>query len=272
MKRLNWSEKLRVEPGTKVDLKDHDPDATPGFKERPDVDAMLLKSSSRMADLQYLMYAENKRALLVVLQAPDTGGKDGTIRHVLTGLNPAGVQVKSFKAPTNEELDHDYLWRIHHAVPNYGDFGIFNRSHYEDVIVVRVHDLVPRAVWAKRYDEINAFEKHLVENNVTVLKFYLHISRDVQRKRLLERLEDKRKWWKLSEADFSERRYWSDYQKAYEDALTKCSTKQAPWHIIPANKKWFRNLAVAEIMLETLESMDMKFPKPKIDPTKIRLR
>ena len=272
MKSMNLIEKLRVNPGTKVDLRDHDPDATPGFKGKPDVDAILLKTCSRMAELQYLMYAENKRALLIVLQAPDTGGKDGTIRHVMTGLNPAGVQVKSFKAPTEDELDHDYLWRIHKAVPNYGEFGIFNRSHYEDVIVVRVHNLVPRPVWKNRYEEINAFERHLTENNVTILKFYLHISKAEQKRRLLERLEDKRKWWKLSEADFSERKYWSAYQAAYEDALTRCSTKEAPWHIIPANKKWFRNLAVAEIVLETLESLDMKFPKPKIDPTRIQLR
>ena len=190
----------------------------------------------------------------------------------MTGLNPAGVQVKSFKVPTDDEGDHDYLWRIHHAVPNYGEFGIFNRSHYEDVIVVRVHDLVPRSVWGKRYDEINAFEKHLTENNVVILKFFLHITKAEQKKRLLERIEDKRKWWKLSDADFSERTHWNEYEKAYEDVLTRCSTKEAPWFLIPANRKWFRNLAVAEIMLETLESLNMKFPKPKIDPTKVNLR
>src|SRR5437762_8244563 len=201
MKSMNLIEKLWAKPGTKGRLRDYEPDATPGCKLKPDVDAVLLKTCSRLAELQYLMYAENKRALLIVLQAPDTGGKDGTIRHVMTGLNPAGVQVKSFKVPTDDEGDHDYLWRIHHAVPNYGEFGIFNRSHYEDVIVVRVHDLVPRSVWGKRYDEINAFEKHLTENNVVILKFFLHITKAEQKKRLLERIEDKRKWWKLSDAD-----------------------------------------------------------------------
>jgi len=272
MKSMNLIEKLWVKPGREVKLKDIDPEATPGFKVKPDVASILLKTCARMAELQYLMYAENKRSLLIVLQALDTGGKDGTIRHVMTGLNPAGVQVKSFKVPTDDELDHDYLWRIHHAVPNYGEFGIFNRSHYEDVIVVRVHNLVPRSAWKKRYDEINAFEKHLTENNVTILKFYLHISKDEQKRRLLERIEDRTKWWKLSEADFAERKHWGEYQEAYEDALTRCSTKEAPWYIIPANKKWFRNLAVAEIVLETLESLDMKFPKAKMDPTKIRFR
>ncbi|HYR51194.1 MAG TPA: polyphosphate kinase 2 family protein [Candidatus Dormibacteraeota bacterium] len=272
MKSMDLIQKLWVKPGTKVSLRDHDPDATPGCKGKPDVAAILLKTCARLSELQYLMYAENKRALLIVLQALDTGGKDGTIRHVMTGLNPAGVQVKSFKKPTEDELDHDYLWRIHHAVPNYGEFGIFNRSHYEDVIVVRVHDLVPRSVWKNRYDEINAFEKHLTENNVTLLKFYLHISKEEQKRRLLERIEDKRKWWKLSEADFAERKHWGEYQEAYEEALTRCSTKEAPWYIIPANKKWFRNLAVAEIMLETLEALDMKFPKAKMDPTTIRFR
>ena len=272
MKSMNLIEKLRVKPGAKVRLRDYDTDESPGFKTKPDVVSVLLKTGQRLADLQYLMYAENQRALLIVLQGPDTAGKDGTIRHVMTGLNPAGVQVKSFKVPSDDELDHDYLWRIHHAVPNYGEFGIFNRSHYEDVIVVRVHNLVPRSVWKNRYDEINAFEKHLTENNVTILKFFLHISKAEQKKRILERIKDKTKWWKLSEADFSERKYWDGYVEAYEEALSRCSTKEAPWYIIPANKKWFRNLAVAEIMLETLEAMKMKYPKPRIDPTKIRWR
>jgi PPK2 family polyphosphate:nucleotide phosphotransferase len=255
-----------------VALKDYDADATPGFKEKPDVTAILQETASRMAELQYMMYAENKRSLLIVLQAMDTGGKDGTIRHVMTGLNPAGCDVTSFKVPSEEEKDHDYLWRIHEHVPPLGEFGIFNRSHYEDVIVVRVHDLVPRAVWRQRYEQINAFERHLTENNVTILKFYLHISKDEQKKRLLERIKDPEKCWKLSSADFAERKYWGDYQEAYEDALSKCSTDWAPWHIIPANKKWFRNLAVAEIMLETLEGMKMKFPKPKMDVSKLKVR
>lgn len=266
------TDELRVKPGRKVALSDYDPDATPGFKKKPDVDGVLLESTARLAELQYLLYAENKRALLIVLQAMDTGGKDGTIRHVMSGLNPAGCRVKSFKVPTQEELDHDYLWRIHEAVPPKGEFGIFNRSHYEDVIVVRVHKLVPRSVWEKRYDEINAFERHLVENNVTVLKFFLHISKAEQKKRIEARIEDPERCWKLTPSDFEERKHWNEYQLAYDDALTRCSTKWAPWFIIPADKKWFRNLAVSQIMRETLEAMKMKFPKATFDASKLKLR
>jgi PPK2 family polyphosphate:nucleotide phosphotransferase len=190
----------------------------------------------------------------------------------MTGLNPAGVHVTSFKVPSAEEMSHDFLWRIHHAVPPRGDFGIFNRSQYEDVIVVRVHDLVPRSVWKARYDQINAFERHLTRNDVTILKFFLHISKDEQKRRIQDRMKDSERRWKLSTADFKERAYWDDYQEAYEDALNKCSTPWAPWYVIPADKKWFRNLAVAEIMLETLESLKMKFPKASFDPTKLKLR
>ena len=269
---VNLPQRLRIEPGRKVDLSRMPTDSSPGYKQKPDVDGLLSGTAAKMADLQYLMYAENKRALLVVLQAMDTGGKDGTIRHVMTGLNPAGVQVTSFKAPTTEELDHDFLWRIHKAVPRRGDFGIFNRSHYEDVVVVRVHNLVPRSVWKKRYEQINAFERMLVESGVTILKFFLHISREEQKERLLARIEDKTKQWKLSEADFAERQHWDEYQEAYADAITKCSTAWAPWYVIPADKKWFRNVAVGRIMLETLQSLDMKFPKPSVDPRKLKLR
>lgn len=269
---MRLSDKLLVKPGSKVTLSDFATDATPGFTEKPDVDAILAKSCSKMAALQYLMFAENRRALLIVLQAMDTGGKDGTIRHVMTGLNPAGVHVKSFKVPSAEELEHDFLWRIHQAVPPKGDFGIFNRSQYEDVIVVRVHDLVPRPVWKARYDQINAFERHLTENNVTILKFFLHISKDEQKRRIQDRIKDPERSWKLSPADFAEREHWDAYQEAYEDALSKCSTEWAPWYIIPGDRKWFRNLAVSEIMLETLEAMKMEFPKASFDPTKLKLR
>jgi len=269
---MGMAEKLRVKPGRKISLSDHDTDTTPGYKKKPGDDGDLDKSTSKLADLQYRLYAENKRALLIVLQAMDTGGKDGTIRHVMSGLNPAGCRVKSFKVPTEEELDHDYLWRIHNAVPPRGEFGIFNRSHYEDVIVVRVHQLVPPGVWEKRYDEINAFEKHLVENDVTILKFFLHISKAEQKKRIQARIEDPEKCWKLTESDFKERRHWDDYQRAYEDAISRCSTKWAPWYIIPADKKWFRNLAVSRIMGETLEAMKLKFPKPTLDISKLKLR
>ncbi len=202
----------------------------------------------------------------------DTGGKDGTIRHVMSRLNPSGCRVKAFKVPTAEELEHDFLWRVHQAVPPRGDFGIFNRSHYEDVIVVRVHGLKPRSVWEARYDQINAFERHLVENDVTILKFFLHISKDEQKKRIEQRIKDPTKRWKLAPSDFEERKFWNDYQRAYEDALNRCSTKWAPWFIIPADKKWYRNLAVSQIMVEALESMKMKFPKPTFDPSKLKLR
>jgi len=269
---MNLSERLRVKPGRKVALAGHDPRATPGFRGKRDADTILEKSIVRLSDLQYLLYAENKRALLIVLQAMDTGGKDGTIRHVMSGLNPSGCRVKAFKVPSAEEIEHDFLWRVHQAVPPRGDFGIFNRSHYEDVIVVRVHGLKPRSVWEARYDQINAFERHLVENDVTILKFFLHISKDEQKKRIEQRIKDPTKRWKLTPSDFEERKYWNDYQQAYEDALNRCSTKWAPWFIIPADKKWYRNLAVSQIMVETLESMRMKFPKPTFDPSKLRLR
>jgi len=265
-------EKLRVTPGRTVKLGEYETDVTPGFKQKPDVDEILRETAAKMAELQYLMFAENKRSLLIVLQAMDTGGKDGTIRHVMTGLNPAGVQVTSFKVPSELERRHDFLWRIHQAVPPRGDFGIFNRSHYEDVIVVRVHDLVPREIWKKRYETINQFERHLVENDVTILKFFLHISRAEQKRRIQARIDEPTKCWKLSPADFAERKFWNDYQEAYADALTKCSTPWAPWFIIPADRKWFRNLAVAEIMLETLQSLKMKFPKASFDPSKLKLR
>ena len=269
---VDLAQKLRIKPGRKVDLADFPTDATPGYKQKPDMDEILRDHAARMADLQYLMFAENKRSLLIVLQAMDTGGKDGTIRHVMTGLNPAGVQVTSFKVPSEEERSHDFLWRIHHAVPRRGDFGIFNRSHYEDVIVVRVHELVPRSVWEALYEQINAFERHLVENDVTLLKFFLHIGKKEQRERLQARIDDKTKQWKLSQGDFEERKHWDEYQEAYADALSRCSTDVAPWYIIPADKKWFRNLVVAQIMLETLQAMKMKYPKPSFDPRTIKLR
>ncbi|HXF58926.1 MAG TPA: PPK2 family polyphosphate kinase, partial [Candidatus Saccharimonadales bacterium] len=192
---MRLAEKLLVKPGRKVDLADFGTDVTPGFKQKPDVETILRETAAKMAELQYLMFAESKRALLIVLQAMDTGGKDGTIRHVMTGLNPAGVQVKSFKVPSEEERRHDFLWRIHQAVPPKGDFGIFNRSHYEDVIVVRVHDLVPREVWNERYEMINQFERHLVDNNVTILKFFLHISKDAQKERIQDRMKDPERCW-----------------------------------------------------------------------------
>jgi len=261
----DFRKKLMVEPDTKVKLKDWDPDDTLGWGKGHEAKTSTKKAIGSLDRLQYLLYAEHKRALLIVLQGIDASGKDGTIRHVMTGCNPQGCHVTSFKKPSPEELAHDFLWRVHQAVPEYGDIGIFNRSLYEDVLVVRVHNLVPKDVWSKRYDQINEFEEILHQNNVRILKFFLHISKDEQKKRFQERIDDPDRRWKVSQADFDERKFWDDYVAAYEDVLTNCSTPHAPWFIIPANKKWFRNLAVSHIIKQTLEDMHMKFPAPSID-------
>jgi PPK2 family polyphosphate:nucleotide phosphotransferase len=261
---------LLVRPGKKFRLRDHDPDDTLGYRNDGQTQAALKKHLERLDKLQYLLYASKKCALLIVLQAVDSGGKDGTIRHVMSGVNPQGCRVTSFKKPTPEEAAHDFLWRTHKAVPERGEIGIFNRSYYEDVLVVRVHKMVPKSVWSRRYKEINRFEKILVENNVKILKFHLHISREEQLKRFKQRLKDPDKYWELSPADFQERRYWSRYMTAYEDVLKFCSTEWAPWYLIPANHKWFRNLAVSQIIVETLEGLNMKFPKPAFDVSKYR--
>lgn len=268
----NFTKRLIVTPGTKVKLSKYDPEETLGWDKGHKMKSTLEKTIERLDSLQYLLYAQHKHALLIVLQGLDAAGKDGTIRHVMSGINPQGCAVTPFKAPTHQELDHDYLWRIHHAVPAIGNIGIFNRSHYEDVLVVRVHNLVPRNVWVRRYGQINSFEQMLNENNVTVLKFFLHITKDEQRNRFQDRIDDKDRRWKISEADFAEREYWDEYTKAYEEALTRCSTAAAPWFVIPSNKKWFRNLAVSHIIAETLEDLKMKFPPPTVDVGKIKLK
>jgi PPK2 family polyphosphate:nucleotide phosphotransferase len=269
---MNLIKEFRVPPGKKVKLSRHDPDYTAGLKDKEAVEKKLQENVSRLAELEYLLYAERKHALLIVLQALDAAGKDGTIRHVMSGLNPQGCRVTSFKQPTTEEKEHDFLWRIHKAVPEKGEIGIFNRSHYEDVLAVRVHKLVPKSEWAKRYEQINAFETILAENHVKVLKFFLHISKEEQKKRFQARLEDPTKNWKVSPSDFEERKYWDDYMKAYEDALCRCSTAEAPWFIIPADHKWFRDFAVSRIIIETLEGLNMKFPPPSCDLSKIVLK
>ncbi|MBV9230078.1 MAG: polyphosphate kinase 2 family protein, partial [Chloroflexi bacterium] len=215
-------------------------------------DKKLQELSNELEELQELMAAAQQQSLLMILQGMDTSGKDGTIRHVLARVNPQGCYVHSFKEPTQEELAHDFLWRIHKATPGKGVMGIFNRSHYEDVLVVRVHNLVPHSVWSHRYQEINHFEKLLTDNGTILLKFFLHISRDEQERRLLAREQDKDKAWKITAADWNERKYWDDYQQAYEDALSKCSTDEAPWYIVPANHKWFRNLAIAQMLVDTM--------------------
>jgi PPK2 family polyphosphate:nucleotide phosphotransferase len=269
---MRFSEKLVVRPGTKVKLGDCDPDDSFGFKKGHKVERETAKTIARLDDLQNLLWASKEHALLVVLQSPDAGGKDGTIRHVMSGMSPQGCRVTAFKQPTPTELAHDFLWRVHAAVPAKGEVGIFNRSHYEDVLVVRVRGIAPRSVWSKRYEEINNFERLLAENGVAILKFFLHISKDEQKERFAERIEDRTKQWKLAESDLEDRKHWSEYVEAYEEALSRCSTQAAPWFIVPANKKWFRNLAVSSIVVETLESLKLKFPKPSFDLSKVRLK
>jgi PPK2 family polyphosphate:nucleotide phosphotransferase len=262
MKHL--AKELIIPPDCKAKLGAIDPDDTHGVA-KTGAEAQLDKNRKRLSVLQYLLYAEARRSFLVVLQGIDAAGKDGTIKHVMSGLNPQGVGVTSFKVPEGPEKRHDFLWRIHEAVPEYGKIGIFNRSHYEDVLVVRVHNIVPKQVWSKRYDQINDFERMLGENNVRVIKFLLYISKEEQAKRFRDRLDDKTKNWKFSMDDVKEREYWDQYIEAYNEMLRKCSTDTAPWYVIPSNRKWFRNLAVSQIMVDTLESMDLKYPKPTAD-------
>lgn len=269
---MDFVKKLMMEPGRKVRLSHFDPDETFGYAKDTKTKKTLEKQLSQMDSLQDLLYAENKHALLIVLQGMDAAGKDGTIRHVMSGVNPQGCQVTSFKVPSHEEAEHDFLWRAHLATPARGQIGIFNRSHYEDVLVVRVHKLVDRKVWEKRFEQINMFESLLTDNGITVLKFFLHISKDEQKCRFQERLDDPAHQWKLSPADFAERNYWDDYVEAYQDALEKCSTEEAPWYVIPSNHKWFRNLAVSCIVAQTLEGFNMKFPKPTFDISKLKLK
>lgn len=262
---------LLVQPGKKVKLDKWDPTVTGGFKTRKDADIEVRKNTQRLSELQYLLYAESKRSLLIILQGMDTAGKDGTIRHVMGPLNPQGCRVMSFKKPTEEELAHDFLWRIHKSLPRHGEIGIFNRSHYEDVLVVRVHDLVPRSVWLRRYGQINNFEKLLAESGTHIVKFYLHISKREQKKRLRARLDNSEKHWKIDPMDFEERKYWDDYVEAYETMLAKCSKSWAPWYVIPADKKWYRNYVVSQILVETMQELDMAYPDPKIDISKLKI-
>lgn len=269
---MKLTNELIVKPGKAAKLKRREPDATPGFRDKAEAEQTLEKNIKRLANLQFRLYAEQKHALLVVLQGIDAGGKDGTVRHVMSGLNPQSCKVTSFKVPSAEERAHHFLWRIEKAVPARGEIGIFNRSHYEDVLAVRVHKLVPKPVWSERYEQINAFEKLLTDNNVTIVKFFLHISKDEQKQRLEARLQDPDKNWKFTPSDLAERKRWNDYMEAFEDALTKCSTPWAPWYVIPANKKWFRNLAVSQILVETLEEINPRFPKPAFDPAKLRVQ
>jgi len=262
---------LAVKPGSQPKLAGLDPRATPGVRDKAQAQRLMPHLTARLERLQAEMWAENKHALLIVLQGMDTSGKDGTIRTVMSGVSPLGTRVTAFKVPSEEERDHDFLWRIHKAVPGKGEIGIFNRSHYEDVLVVRVHELVPKEVWRARYAQINAFERLLTDNGVVVLKFFLHISKAEQRERLLDRVNDPVKRWKFSMGDLEERKRWGEYTAAYQDALRECSTAHAPWHIVPADRKWYRNLAISQVLVETLEEMNPQFPKPTFDPKKIKL-
>ncbi len=259
---MNYRKKFVVEPGPKVRLADRDPSYTGKHQTEFDAKAEIAADVERLRKLQYRLYAEHERSVLIVLQALDAGGKDGTVRHVFGAFNPQGATVRAFKVPTAEEAAHDFLWRVHAATPARGQIAIFNRSHYEDVLVARVHRLVPKKVWAERYDRINEFEQDLTQAGTHIVKFFLHISPAEQLHRFKARLDDSRRWWKLAESDYEERQHWDDYRKAYEDVLERCSTKHAPWYVIPADHKWFRNLAVASIVADTLEELDPKLPQP----------
>ena len=249
-----------VPPGRKLDLSKIDTASTGDFKAKADAAGATADNLDQLRKLQRILYAEAKRSVLIVVQAMDTGGKDGAIKHVFGGVNPQGCSVTSFKAPSAHELAHDYLWRIHAAAPARGMIGIFNRSHYEDVLVARVHDLVPKHVWQRRYDQINAFEELLADAGTTVLKFFLHISKDEQKRRLQSRLDDPKKFWKFDANDLAERARWDDYQAAYEDALRKCSTPHAPWYVVPSDHKWFRNWAISDTIVRALRQMDLQYP------------
>lgn len=265
-------EQFRIRAGKKLNLEKHPTDFTGDYRDKTQAKADLTQNVERLAELQEVLYAQSKYALLIVLQAMDTAGKDGVIKHVMSGINPQGVQVASFKQPSVEELKHDFLWRIAKNLPERGKIGVLNRSHYEDVLVVRVHTEILQSqplpdevkndknIWKKRFEQIRNFEKHLVENGTHILKFFLHLSKEEQKKQFLERIDEPEKNWKFSESDIKERGFWDDYMRAYTEALEATSTEKAPWYIIPADKKWFSRIAVAEIIRERLEALDMKYP------------
>ncbi len=259
---------LKVEPP--IRLRDFDPDFHAGL----DKEATREQTTAlcqRLAELQNLLYANADRAVLILLQGMDTSGKDGATKRLLEFVNPLEIEIANFKAPSAEELAHDFLWRVHQRVPRFGHIGVFNRSHYEDVLIVRVMKLQPERVWRARYEQINAFEKHLVENRVIVLKFFLHISKAEQAERLQERLSDKRKNWKFEAADLEMRARWAQFQHAYEDALNRCSTEWAPWHIVPADRKWYRDYVIARTVVAALEKLKLRWPRPRTDLSKIKI-
>ena len=262
---------VTVRNGERFRLSDVDPAATGGWK-KLEGKARTEELRGRLIELQERLFAEHRRALLVVLQATDTAGKDAVLRAVLSGVSPAGVEVTSFKKPTAEELDRPFLWRVEKRLPAKAMIGVWNRSHYEDVLVVRVHGLVPEPVWKARFEQINAAEKIWAANDVTILKFFLHLSKDEQKKRLEERLAEPRKWWKFNPDDLKERARWDEYQRAYQDVIRRCSTPWAPWHVVPADREWARNLAVMETVVAKLEEMDPRHPELAFDPGSIVVR
>jgi PPK2 family polyphosphate:nucleotide phosphotransferase len=267
---MDYRKRFVVEPGAKVRLGKIDPAYTDKHESHEQARPEIQKHLDRLRKLQYLLYADGGQSLLVVLQAFDAGGKDGVVRHVFSGMNPKGTSVFSFKQPSEAEAAHDFLWRAHQHTPGKGEVVIFHRSHYEDVLVVRVHQLVPKAVWSKRYALINDFEKMLSENGTRILKFYLHISPEAQLERFKQRLDDPARHWKISESDYSERERWSDYVAAFEDAIERTSKWHAPWYVIPSTHKWFRDLAISEIIADTLEEMDLKLPPAQVNIEEIR--
>lgn len=272
MTKRSVRELLRVPSGSHVALDGVDPRSTPGAGSRKDAERDMAKDLARLEALQERLFAEGTRSLLLVLQGMDTSGKDGTVRHVFGGVNPAGVQVTGFKAPTPQERAHAFLWRIRRALPPPGDIGIFNRSHYEDVLIVRVHELVPENVWQKRYERINRFEAGVAAAGTTIVKCCLHMSFDAQRERLLARLDDETKHWKFKERDIDERARWSDYQAAYQAVLDRCSTDAAPWYLVPSDRKWYRNWAIGKLLVEALEDMDPRYPDPPLDIARLKAR
>ncbi len=261
---------LRIDGRSKFQISKIDPGSTGKIKSKQEAEERLEKNILTMRDLQAKLYAENTYSILIIIQAMDTAGKDGAIKHVMSGLNPQGTEVHSFKQPSAEELNHDYLWRAHKSLPQRGQFGIFNRSYYEDVLVVRVHDLLGKQklpeelitddVWERRFRQINQFEKYLNDNGTIVIKIFLHISKEEEKKRLLARIEDKAKNWKFSEADLKEREYWEQYQACYQEGIRKTGTETAPWYVVPADKKWYARLAVSEIIVQRLEALKLQFP------------
>ncbi|MGB7958578.1 MAG: PPK2 family polyphosphate kinase [Nitrososphaeraceae archaeon] len=263
--------KLMVIEGKKINLQRLSPDYNFSIDEEKAEYVLKQNLKKRMSELQYRLYAERKNGLLIVFQGIDTSGKDSTIRHVISAFNPQSCAVKAFKEPTTEDLSHDFLWRIHKRAPSRGEIVVFNRSHYEDIIQPRVHKTIHKSIWSQRYEHINAFERCLSDNSIKIIKFFLHISKEEQRKRLEERMNDPSKQWKASESDITERKFWNNYTVTYQDIINRCSNLWAPWYIIPANKKWFRNLVVALVIVDTLERMKPKFPKPTINLSKMTI-